>query len=453
MAITLTGSGGLFTRLGKLVSYLNAVNEARGSDFVDEAIAALATVDADTDPQIRDAMGAIIAQLQAGQNSLSGVVAGCRQAAERLLVNQVDADKPLPSRNVANALAELIRQLQVGNYYVDDNAIDAVATQTGLDGDGVIVASVLDPMGRPLENLIAEMLECRVVSTLTAGSEIIQVAGEERQPDRLHWQWPRGSGAFRQYVAVDAASATANLLANGGFENCTGPAVDDWTDDVGAYGTDWVIEETSVFKGSKAVELVGDGVTLAAISQDITARVQAFRQYAFCIWVRRDGSAAAAGELTIDLFDGSDVIEDAAGNDNEIVIDLTALSDSYVAYTGTFRLPEPLPPTVHLRMHLTTALTDTRSVFLDHVALAEMAQPLAGDRGATPYLLFFSGANHWTREDFTGGGDGSRVFQVTSINDRVGTWQQAFDRLFAMSERGLILPISGSNLIDANLIG
>ncbi len=453
MAITLTGTGGLFTRLGKLGHALNTLNTARGTTISAEMVDAIETVDAENDPVIREAFAPLLGALATGQTSLNSLASAMQAAAELLVIRQVHADTPLHQQTIERALAELVRQMQTGDHYVDANTVAASATRTGLDGDGVVVASVRDVLGRNLEMLLVETLQCRVTGVATPGSETIEVRGEESLADTLHWRWPRGSQAFRQYTAIDAEHASNNLLTNGGFENCTGPAVDDWDADAGAYGTDWVIEETTVFQGSKAIELVGDGATAAQLSQDITANVAAWRQYAFCLWLRRDGSAAAAGELTVDLYDGSAVIEDEAGTANSFAIDLTALTTSYVAYVGVFRLPEPLPATVLLRMRLSTALTNGRSVFLDHAALAEMAQPLANDPGATPFLAFFSGASPWTRDDYTGGGDGSRVFQVGVTNNHASDWQKLFNRFFRTSQRGILLPVAGSNLINDSLIG
>ena len=453
MTITLTGTAGLFTRLGKLVHYLNTVNTARGTTIQAEAIDAVETIDADDDPAIRAAFGDLVAQLANGQNGLAGLLSGCRQAAERLLVRQVDADNRLVALTVDQALLELIRQMAVGDQYVDANAVAAAATQTNLDGDGVVVASVKDVRGNNLENLLAEDLECRVTNNSTAGSESIQVRGEVRQSDKLHWLWPAGSGSQQTYTAVDAAGESLNKLLNGGFEDWTAGEADDWTDDVGAYATDWLEEASTVYAGSKGVELVGDGATLAQISQDITARVAALKQYAICLWLCRDGTPAAAGALTIDLYDGAGVIDDEAGTANSVVIDLTALTAAFVPYVAVFRLPDPKPAEVTFRIRLSTALTSGRSVFFDHLALAEMRQPLSNDPGATPFLAIFSGASPFTLDDYSGGGDGTRVFKVATTNDAASEWQRAFNRLYLTSEKGLLLPVAGSNLINDSLIG
>lgn len=453
MAITLTGTGGLFTRLGKIGHALNTVNAARGSTLPTELIDAVETLDAENDPVVRGSVGSLLPALASGQASLSGLASALRAAAEVLLIRQVHADTPLHDQTLPYALAELRRQMLVGDHYVDGNTVGATATQTGLDGDGVVVASARDPRGAALENLLVEDLQCRVTGVTTPGSELIEVRGEQAQGDKLHWLWPAGSGAVGRYTAIDAASASANRLQNGAFEDCTDDAFDNWTDDVGAWATDWNIEETTVYAGSKALKLVGDGATLAQISQDISARVAALRQYAVCLWARRDGSAAAAGVLTIDLYDGSGVIDDDDGTANSFTIDLTALTASYVPYVGVFRLPTIKPAAVHFRLRLSTALTDTRAVFFDHLSLGLMTQPIPANPGAVPYLAFFSGASPFSLNDYTGGGDGTRVFQVATANNRASDWQTLFDRFFNCSALGFTLPSAGSNLINDNLIG
>lgn len=449
MAITLTGTGGLFTRLGKLGHALNTINTARGTTIPDEVIDAVETADADNDPAIRQALASLLSALSNGQSSLGGMASVIRQAAVSLLIRQVNADNPLPEQTEAAALDELIRQVIAADSYVAANTISATVTQTSLDGDGKVVLSTKDVRGRPLENLIAEDLECRILGG-TAGSETLEIRGEQAITDRLHWDYPAGSGA-RRTITLTNAEGTSNLLSNGGFETFASSAATGWTADVGTWGSQWVEEASTVYAGDKAVKLVGNGSTLSQISQDITDNLRALNQYAFCMWLRRDGSAAAAGTLTVDLHDGTSVINDAAGTANSFSIDLTALTTSFVAYTGTFRTPVTLPDTVKLRLRLSTALSSSRSVYLDHAGLILMQPIAANDPGAAPYAAAFSGASNFTVDDYTGGGDGSRVFKITTANNLAGKWQLLFRKLFTMN--GRYLPTSGDTEISDSLIG
>ena len=449
MTVTLTSTGGLFTRLGKLGHLLNQINIARGTTFRDEMIDALETVDADDDPDIRDAFARLIDANEQGDAALDAYLGELRRAAENLLIRQLHADNPLPARSLDLALAELIRQMkQPTTHRVDANTIGATVTRTNLDGDGIVVVSTKDVLGVPLENLIAEDLEIAVTGTTTAGRESLSVRGEEAETDKLAASWPKGSGAGRTYQAIDAASTAGTKLTNGAFETFTvADTPDDWTIDVGAAGSEILEEASTVYKGSKALEMVGDGATLTQISQALT-NLLSRKQYAVNLWMRRDGTAAAAGVLTIDLHDGTSVINDEEGNANSFTIDLTALTTSYVAYSGVFRLPEPLPSTVKIRVRQSTALSNTRSVFLDHLAMAEMVQPAAN--GRTPFLAFFSGASNWSQDDAT---RDDRVFRVATTNDRASDWQTLFDKLFDMSDLELTLPTSGTTLINDSLIG
>lgn len=439
MAVTLTGTGGLFTRLGKLAHALDTINTARGSTIPTEVVDAIATGDSDSDPAIRQALAPLLSALSNGQASLGGLASVIQQAARELLIRQVHADNPLPELTELAALNELIRQVTVAGDYVAANTLSATVTKTGLDGDGELVLSTKDERGRPLENLIAEDLECRCLGG-SAGSESIELRGEAPITDRLHWQYPAGSGARRTITLVNPASPS-NLLANGSFEAWESSAATGWTADTGSFGTHWIEEASTVYAGDKALELVGNGSTLAAISQDITAKLSPLTQYGFCIWIRRDGSAAGAGALVVDLYDGSSVIDDAAGSANSLSIDLTALTTSWVAYTGTFRLPTTLPSTVKLRLRLSTALTNGRSVFLDHAGLARMVPVATNNPGETPRVCGFSGSSPFTVDDYT---HDSRVFTVTTANDLAGKWQLAYRKFFNMSASGLLLPTSGS---------
>ena len=436
MTITLTGTGGLFTRLGKLAYVLDIVNTWRGTTLPAEVIDALETLDSENDIDIRAAFADLPSDYETARDALDSFVSALKDHAQALLIGMVDADNPLAAQEVADALAELKRQmLQATTHKVSANTVSATVTQTSLDGDGIVVASVYDARGYYLENLLAEDLELKVSDTTTAGGEQITVSGEVAQSNKLAADWPLGSGASHTLTCVDPAND--DVLTNGDFEDFTANLPDSWTADVGVAGTDFAKESSTVYKGTNCLSLTGDGSTLTGLSQSILANVDALDVLAVNLWLRRDGTSAAAGVLTIDLYDGSSVVADEAGTDNSFTIDLTALTTSFAAYSGVFRLPEPLPATLKLRVRLSTALTTSRVVYLDHLGVGKMAQPTSNSPGTTPYLCAFSGASNFSKDDYTGGGDGSRVFKVASANDRACAWQEKFDQFFDTIRPGL----------------
>lgn len=200
------------------------------------------------------------------------------------------------------------------------------------------------------------------------------------------------------------------------------------------------------FKG-KSLEFDSDGSQLTTIYRRV--ELQALKQYAFNIWAATD-SAPAAGVLTIDLVDGigGSVIADQASVNNAFTIDCTALTTTWTAKSGVFRTPRVLPAVVYLRIRISTAISNTSSVFLDEATLVEMTRLYPGG----PSAALFSG-----RVDLgTGSGQVQPDrYEIAVTNDRAGAFQEWFERNFAMAQKGLILPSNtgGTETLADSLIG
>ena len=454
MAITMTGSGGLFTRVGQLGGALNGLNTYRGTTLVADILTAIAEVDGGAFLLRNTIVPQLMAAVENGQSSLGAVASVLKQAAQALLIKMVDDDNPLPTLDVPTALVELRRQMLVGGYYITPNTLGQTVTQTNLTGSCTVLSTILDREEKQAQNLIAQDIEFRVIAADTAGSEVVQLSAEEGTEDLLSHLWPGGSNQTRTVTAIDAASTTLNYLENGGLEDWTGANLDDWTITVGAYGTQIVKETTTKYKGSNGVALVGDGATLTSIEQDITTRVEAFTHVAWNVFMRRDGTAAAAGTLRIELVDGSGtVINDESGNPISQDYDLTALTTSFAAKGRSTALPRTLPTTVKFRMRLTVALTAGRTVYFDHVAMGRM-EPAFNRPGWEPYVAIFSGTpeltlNDWTQVDAAGV---SRTFKLAVTNNRTSAWCNLVDKFWDTSLYELTLPFSGATLINDALI-
>lgn len=460
MAINITT---LFTRVGQLGGALNSINAFQDTTISQDVLDAIAQADG-ASAGIRNALQPrLLAAIDQGRNALAQTTATLKEAAQALLIQTVYEDNPLQLLDVPTALAELKRQMQVQSHYITPNTLGISATQTNLDGAAVVAASVKDEEERDLQNLLDQTYELRVTGVGAAGRETIEMRGEDGPSDPLNWEWqdvgsPGGFGSLRTLTAVDAATAGENWLTNGGFETWSGTpaALTGWTLATGTAGTHIVEETSTVYKGSKGVKLVGDGSNLTTLEQDITARVPRDRAtpIAWNLWMRRDGTAAAAGTLRIELTDGSNtVLTDESGNAIQQDIDLTALTTSFVAKTHKQATPRKLPATIKLRLRLTTALTNARAVYLDHLALAERIGGSARP-GWEPFVAIFSGnpdlsLNDHTHVTATGQ---SRVFQLVPTNNRASGWASLTDKFWDTSLHGIILPYAGTNLISDALI-
>lgn len=197
----------------------------------------------------------------------------------------------------------------------------------------------------------------------------------------------------------------------------------------------------------RAVELDSNGAELTALYRRVPD-LQALTQYAVNLWAMVD-VVPAAGVLEVALVDGigGTVIDDEQGAANLFTFNAASLTTSFAARSGVFRTPRVLPPIVFLRVRISTAVSNTTSVFLDEVALAEMRELYSGG----PYAAAFSGAVPLSPGDSSNPAD---EFEIEVSNGREGAFQEWFHRVFDMAAKGLLLPSNGggSETIDDALI-
>jgi len=451
MAVTLTGTSsgaqGLFNRLGVMGGRLVAHDTARAA-IETAAATVLALFDGAGTP-IRNTVDGLTNDAYQQTAQMGSWPAGLASDAAAVLIRMFDDDQPLPTRSVDYALAALEKQmLTATTSYVDPNTVAATVTQTSLTGNGVVVTSVKDGRGRNLENLLAERITLTCTDNTVSGSETIQALGEAEESDRLSHRWPRGSGSDETYTSV-SPSGTDNLVPSGAFDTTdfTTNVPTGWSVIVGVAGTDIDDDTANEFAGDGCLKLVGDSATLSQLRVPITG-LSSLTPYALNFWIKAD-VVPAAGALVVDLYDGSSVIADEATTNNTLSVDLTAITTGYVAKNVVFRLPEPVPAAVYLRIRLSTAVSTGSVIFIDSMAMVEMQQP-SRDAGRVPYIAVFSGSTGWSTDD--GNPNLTNTFKIECTNDRASDWQKLFDRFFDTGADGFILPSAGTTLINDSLI-
>jgi len=442
MAVDLTV---LFTnRIGPGGTLLNVVNEflgATGTQLATDIETRWQTLfdafDAE-DPDGRSWIEAMLGALETYRGTAPSFLATLADSLSQTLVGMVHLDNRLPEATIELAMAELIVQLNASADTVNANAVGVTVTPAaGNDGDGVTVVSLLDGEGKTLEFVYDEDIEVSVVNADTSGSEELEAASEEEIGDKLSFEWPEGSGATQSYTAVDAAGGD-NLALNGDFEDFTvADTPDNWTIITGSAGTD-ILETVTAYKGSKGLEFKDD--TAEPHIRQLIADLESKTPLAVNVLVRElAGNFLAGDELIIDLFDGTSIIQDEAGNDNSLTIDLLNLGTTYVSKTAVFRLPEPVPASVFLRVRGNGIFGGGDSVLIDHLAMVPMVQHYEGG----PFITFFSGANDWSEDD---------LITIVPTNDYAGLVQTFFWRIFDMETLGLILPSNaagGETILDS----
>lgn len=425
----------LFTRVGKGLYLLNLANEFRGGTYPADMTIDLPgrwglfvqQYDAES-AAIRSTISDSTQQLASAISSLGTIPSWVSSALQRTIVEMLNENHPLTATTIGTAITELITEMQSNSKYVNANAV-AITTSAGTNvGNGALIFSRHDGNGRLAEYMYAETLPLVFTSTFAAGAERCNVQGTVKASSLLGQDWPLGSGANVSFGSVDATGSGVSKIAGGSFDTFTVANVPDgWTLDVGTAGSQFLSEASITYKGAKALKIAGDGSTLSAFSQTlVNSSLTAKTPYAINFWAKV-GSAPAAGVLTVDLYDGTSVITDEAGTANSFTVDLTTLGTSYVPVNHVFRLSEPLPATVKLRLRLTTALSNSKAVYIDQMTFQPMQQLYSGG----PYVALASGSTNWSLDD---------TLFITVTNDYAGQIQTGFWRVFNMPSLGLILP-------------
>ncbi|VTS00564.1 hypothetical protein [Tuwongella immobilis] len=455
MAITLTGTGGLFTRLGKIGKAIRDINTFQGTT----APAFISGIMGQYD-SLRPAVADVPPLQSKVQGDVALILPTLQAVARETLYQMVLADTPSASLSLETQLRELVRQMNGGPTTVKASTVGLSVGSLSIGSpswNGVLVTSTKRGDGLVQELIIPEVgrLVCSQDSQTggaTAGNEVFTYTGEPASTSAWDSGWPEGSGAATSLTAIDGGEdAGLNLLTNSDFETFVSNTPSRWVLG-GAYAGTLVRESTAqFFDGAKSVEFVGDATTNLQMEQTFADSINGTssvlfpeRSYAINLWLKVN-SVPAAGVITVSLVDGSGtVINDSQGTANSFTISAPGLTTSWASRTGVFRLPRVLPDVVKLRIRATTAISSGTSVFMDRAAMGSMVTLYAGG----PLAAIFSGSSKFI------GGDG---WEITATNDRGGatlgsTFQALFDRLFGTRQLGILLPSAGSPTIADTLI-
>lgn len=437
MTVVLDGAGGLFTRIGAIYRWIKenrataAGNASAGqwqyelADLYEEYVGA------------PNAVQAAIEQLQPSlvnaTSTLEQFNAVLQAAAQATLIEMVAADSPLPEHTVAEALRVLIEQMAGATEDVAANTVTVTATAGSSNvGDGILISDDLDEYGRQLECALAE----EIVFHRNPDFQQFTGRGEVSASSRLASNWPQGSGA-NFVVDVTDAQQDQGILVNGSFEEITANVPDGWSLITGSAGTHIKEETVTFLAGTKAIEFDGDGSNLTQIRQDIAGGVEARTPFAVGFFAKVD-VVPAAGVLTIDLYDGTNVIQDDQGNNQSFTVSLPVLTTDWLGIGRLFRIADPKPENVYLRIRLSTALSNTTSLFLDNFTAVDAERSYAGG----PFAAVIAGGTEFAADD---------TFGIDVANNRASVYQEAFEVLIGTPELGQIIPTDGSPTITNSL--
>jgi hypothetical protein len=457
MAVTLTGTGGLMTRLGRFGGLTNAINAFRGTADLSGASIVSAGVgtdhiEAQHQSNLQGSIDGLYTNLATYRGQHGTFLTQIKGFAQGDLTTMFVNDGSVQTANVNLCLKTLISQMVAGSHTVKGNTVSASISAGTNTGNGAALGSIVAPNGTTLQYVNPETLiltaatDSQTSGSSVLGSETWNIVGAASESDPLNYDWPLGSATNKQTQTIDPAGSL-NKLANGTFEAFTTNIPNNWVITVGNAGTT-VFQSTGQFRGSFCLKILGNGSELTALTQNFndptgtTYQLLPSTVYAVNSFVKVSATPSA-GVLKIDLTDSSGtVINDAAGTPNTITLALTGISTTYVSFGGYFRTPAVMNAAGYkIRVRLSTALDNSKFVLIDDLALAIPTPAYTNG----PYIAIFTGSVATVIGD---------SYTATIANDFGGNFQKLFERWFQMRSNSLQLPyvLDGSQDIADTLV-
>lgn len=460
MAIDLISGAGIFDKWGKIFGLWKDTRTHQAD--IDTEIDDIASVYGDSEVGW---IANILASKVSIQTSAMAMYSTLQVGAMRTLVEMVNADNPQPDSQVTTLLEELrVQMVGSGSMSAPDDDIDGTSTSTitasadgGNTGNGTTVQKALDSKYKlALQYMRSEDIVCTCTvdaqeGQVIAGRERFRIQGEAAISDVKHPDWPGGSGYSAEITvsdpAFDAGQAPGqNVLTNSAFETFTVTNTpDNWVLVTGAAGTDFLEEGTVKYRGSKSLELVGDGATLHEMKQTFNesgqtlGRLKPETMYT-CVYRVSADASLSAGVLKLSVKDGSDNIIDSGSATAST--DLTGVSTggTFDIKTFTFVTPTSLPDGLKFVIEATTAISNTHQCYIDDLILVPLVK--LGAPGA-PAICIIPGSTPWKRGD---------KITFTATNGGDNEMGQYLDQFFGLYNSGIIIPFDtagGETVADA----
>jgi hypothetical protein len=468
MAIPLTGSTGLFTRLGRLAGLLkwNARQQARLNARRHDTLSSFSSR--------MDLVGTIPTTIETATASQAAYTQQIVAAAQRTLLDMVKADAPERATSVPIAVAEVIRQMIAANKFVSRCGLtSSIAASPVLPnpslanvGNGTVVMTLRQPNGLLSENLFGENARLSCVtdgnSGGTAGQETFRFVGSNAASGLWNHDWPAGSGVTADVPTCDPTStvvsnsAGQSIVTNGGW--------DSWND-ASTLPTGWTLYRAtgapSVAKELPRTRRGTAAVRFSDLSTELRQtgeRILPLTAYAVSFALRRPTWAVdrvATASVCVEAIDAfGSVVVSTTGEPLRLSV-TAAAADKETTYQwvlGSAAWHTPRTPIAFVRVKVESVWDASQpsgyapeSPIVDDLLITPMVYPYAGGPG----LAVVAGEADWLT------GDG---FELTLVNDRANaphgfTWQAVFDRFFSTRANGLLLPsgdpASGSCIADS----
>ena len=185
----------------------------------------------------------------------------------------------------------------------------------------------------------------------------------------------------------------------------------------------------TVMRGARSIQFMGEVTVAELTSIAYPVVLQPTTVYAVSIWVN-NGNDVAAGAINIDLVDST--TSPAQISDDQSVVNelgatvVTGDLSTWTQWTMFFRTPTIMPNSVFLRIHVTTALTDDKTVNFDELVMVPATELYPGG----PFAAIFTGPTNWVEGD---------VLRFSPANAQAGELHTWMDRTFDLSSNRLLI--------------
>ena len=470
MAVTLTGTGGLFTRLGKLFGLAKTIRQhqqaiAPTAATSTSGVRTIYSVFASTTgtlPMATDLVRAVTDEDVVANASVT-TLSGIKAAAERTLIEMVDADTKLPSLTVPDAMRELAFQMNrdtqkvaITSFTIGSTSYNAANTGNAIvvvsdeapriiKDNVVFTAKIVEQPYTRAETLTFSCVEDTKAAGISSGSEVWHVQGDRSYPN-LDRRWRSGSGTMLRVFATsgdqDAGGMPGrNILTNSDFEVFESNAPVQWSVVTGTAGIHFKESNSEYLRGTSSLEFKGNGSTLTSIRQRFNSgdgtygRLKGDTLYLISFWVKNDGTSPAAGVVRVSVQDGSGSV---LGSNMAAVATVTSGYSAWTQVTTAVVSPVNIPDTSYLILEQTTAISNGRSIYVDEITVCEMQRLAPGGPG----VAIVAGSTDSRRGDLA---------TVAISNNAVGEMNLELDRFFGLYETGIFLPSGhGTNVTVAD---
>lgn len=489
MAITYTGTNGLFTRIGKLFKIAEVTDTFKDTlkteieDLYGEYTATTGG-DAHAHPsgpvdswQISDISSAkdqinsaIFGQLDSlVRNTAHNIVIGTvRDGLGKEITRHEEALDLLRDDMINHSSAYKLAASDVSAGSVVSGASSTTARDNV--GTGTVLVSTTKPAylsgaaSQEYQSTRAETLRFNCLQDLHLGTiggrEIFNVVGEKSY-QRSDKKWPGGSGT-KKHVPVTSAGRSGyskgtgtNLLVNSNFDDWSSTsACSLWTlgnnggtalsssagGEGGAVATDYT-RSTTTFgsRGDYTLQFNGNNSRKHRVTQRMNnsdgsqAKLQANCPYIFACRIKAHTTTITSGVLSISLFNGTS----SALSGTAVTKDFSSSNqnNSWTLLSGEINIgSSTLVEDVRAAVEFTTALQADRSLLIDELVLFKPTQLYTGG----PRVGIVRGDADFRLDD---------RFDLSFTNDYAGKLNLFFDKFFGSPGYDALLPTGGSTTL------